>query len=550
MASVVNVASGASAALAKKTHHGDPWAFHRQKLHLLPGAGTKLPWADERDCMDALFDITQALQSGLPAGELFSAISQRLRPVINHVSGSLSLLDKVTGKLHIASVDSPRGRELRIDEEDMSFSPEGLPNADAMSSGKPVVTCSHDFQRFPSPLYRKYADLFSAPGCWIPLIGRYGSFGTMAMNREEGEPFTGHEVDLLVQVSRQLALAMENSIAYRELAEMKDRLATETLCLEEETDQNVSGMVGESPAFQEVVRNIRVVAPTGSTVLVQGETGTGKELIAQALHELSDRSKQPFIKVNCAAIPATLLESELFGHEKGSFTGAFAQKIGRFEMAHKGTLFLDEIAEMPLELQPKLLRAIQEQELERVGGNRTIHVDIRIIAATNRNLKQMVEEGKFRSDLYYRLHVFPLNVPPLRERRGDIPLLTRYFVQKHAQRMGRNIESIPTSTLDALTRYDWPGNIRELQNVLERAVILTQGTSLHVEVPALIAKAPSLYCRHSEASQASERDRILKALAEANGQVGGPDGAAARLGLKRTTLQNRMRKYLIARQYC
>ena len=322
--------------------------------------------------------------------------------------------------------------------------------------------------------------------------------------------------------------------------------------LEKETrfDQNVSGMVGESPSFQEVLRNIRVVAPTGATVLVQGETGTGKELIAQALHELSERGKQPFIKVNCAAIPATLLESELFGHEKGSFTGAYAQKIGRFEMAHKGTLFLDEIGEMPLELQPKLLRAIQEQELERVGGNRTIHVDIRLIAATNRNLKQMVEEGKFRSDLYYRLNVFPLTVPPLRERREDIPLLTRYFVQKHAQRMGRDIETIPTSALEALTRYDWPGNIRELQNVLERAVILTHGTSLHVEVSELMAKADSLYRRHSEASQTSERDRIIKALKEANGQVGGPNGAAARLGLKRTTLQNRIRKYMIARQYC
>jgi len=244
-----------------------------------------------------------------------------------------------------------------------------------------------------------------------------------------------------------------------------------------------------------------------------------------------------------------LLESELFGHEKGSFTGAFAQKIGKFEMAHKGTLFLDEIGEMPLELQPKLLRAIQEQELERVGGNRTIHVDIRIIAATNRNLKQMVEEGKFRSDLYYRLNVFPLNVPPLRERRDDIPRLTRYFVQKHAQRMGRNIETIPTSTLEALTRHDWPGNIRELQNVLERAVILTHGTSLQVGMSEFMAKADTLYRRTSEASQASERERILKALADANGQVGGPNGAAARLGLKRTTLQNRMRKYMIARQY-
>jgi len=549
--SVVNIASGASAALAKEAHHGDLWAFHRQKLRLPPGAGKELPRADERECMHALFDITDALQSGLPAGELFSAISERLKPVIKHVSGSLSLLDKATGKLHIAGVDSPRGRELRIDEKDTSFSPEGLPNGEAMSSGKPVVTCGADFQRFPSPLYRKYAYLFSAPGCWTPLIGRYGSLGTLAMNREEGEPFTEDEVDLLVHVSRQLALAIENSITYRELAEMKDRLATETLYMEEGTrsDRNVSGMVGESPAFQEVLRNIHVVAPTGATVLVQGETGTGKELVAQALHDLSERSKQPFIKVNCAAIPATLLESELFGHEKGSFTGAFNQKIGRFEMAHKGTLFLDEIGEMPLELQPKLLRAIQEQELERVGGNRTIRVDIRIIAATNRNLKQMVEEGKFRSDLYYRLHVFPLNVPALRERRGDIPLLTRYFVQKHAQRMGREIETIPTSALEALTGYDWPGNIRELQNVLERAVILTQGTSLHVEMPELKANADSPCRRNSETPQVSERDRIIEALEEANGQVGGSNGAAARLGLKRTTLQSRMRKYMIARQY-
>jgi len=550
MTAVANISSGAGAALARETYHGGLWAFHRQKLRLSPGTGTELPRADERDCMHALFDITDALQSGLPAGELFSAISERLRPVINHVAGSLSLLDKATGKLHVVGVDSPRGRELRIDEEDRTFSPEGLPIAEAMTSGKPVVTRGPDFQRFPSPLYRKHADLFSAPGCWIPLIGKYGSFGTMAVNREEGVPFTDDEVDLLVHVSRQLALAIENSITHCELAEMKDRLATETL-LEEETcfDQNVSGMVGESPAFQEVLRNIRVVAPTGATVLVQGETGTGKELIAQALHELSERSKQPFIKVNCAAIPATLLESELFGHEKGSFTGAFAQKIGKFEMAHKGTIFLDEIGEMPLELQPKLLRAIQEQELERIGGNRTIHVDIRIIAATNRNLKQMVEEGKFRSDLYYRLHVFPLNVPPLRERREDVPLLTRYFVQKHAQRMGRNIETIPTSFLEALTRYDWPGNVRELQNVLERAVILTHGSSLQVEMSELKANAETLYSRPSEASQASERERIIKALAEANGQVGGPNGAAARLGLKRTTLQNRMRKYMIARQY-
>jgi formate hydrogenlyase transcriptional activator len=266
---------------------------------------------------------------------------------------------------------------------------------------------------------------------------------------------------------------------------------------------------------------------------------------------LSSRKKGSFVKVNCAAIPASLLESELFGHEKGSFTGAVAQKIGRFELAHHGTLFLDEIGEMPLELQPKLLRAIQDQEFERVGGNRTIRTDVRFVAATNRDLKAMVEEGKFRADLYYRLHVFPLNVPPLRERREDIPLLTRYFVQKHAERMGRNIDTIPTSVMDALTNYEWPGNIRELQNILERSVILTNGSALQVPMSELIGKAApvALNGRSSIGSQNPERARILKALEEARGMVGGPDGAAARLGLKRTTLQSRMRKYNIERQF-
>jgi formate hydrogenlyase transcriptional activator len=310
-------------------------------------------------------------------------------------------------------------------------------------------------------------------------------------------------------------------------------------------------MIGEGPAFQSVLRSVQIVAPTDSTVLILGETGTGKELVARAIHELSGRKKGSFIKVNCAAIPASLLESELFGHEKGSFTGASAQRIGRFELAHQGTLFLDEIGEMPLELQPKLLRAIQDQEFERVGGTRTIRTDVRFVAATNRDLKAMVDENRFRADLYYRLHVFPLHVPPLRERRDDIPLLTRYFVQKHAHRMGRNIDTIPTSSLEALTRYDWPGNIRELQNLIERSVILTGGSTLHVAMPEFIEKsAPaSLHSRNSRISQPTEREQIIRALEEAKGQVGGPDGAAARLGLKRTTLQSRMRKYNIARQY-
>jgi DNA-binding NtrC family response regulator len=321
--------------------------------------------------------------------------------------------------------------------------------------------------------------------------------------------------------------------------------------LEDQCEESVGNMVGASGGFHSMVKAIQVVAPTDATVLIQGETGTGKELVARAIHDRSSRSKRPFIKVNCAAIPATLLESELFGHEKGAFTGAFAQKLGRFEMAHQGTLFLDEIGEIPLELQPKLLRALQEQELERLGGNRTIRVDVRIIAATNRDLEAMVNENKFRADLYYRLAVFPLSTPPLRDRRDDIPLLIRYFVQKHAQRMGRKIEKISVETLEVLTNYDWPGNIRELQNVIERSIILSNGPELQVAIPVLGRKCASVALGdHTRCdSQTTERALILQALKEANGQVGGADGAAARLGFKRTTLQSRMRKYNIARHF-
>ena len=312
------------------------------------------------------------------------------------------------------------------------------------------------------------------------------------------------------------------------------------------------GIVGSSPALRVVLDQIQIVAPSLATVLIEGETGTGKELIARAIHMHSERRHRPFVKVNCAAIPAELLESELFGHERGAFTGAVAQRIGRFESAHTGTLFLDEIGELPLHLQAKLLRAVQEQEIERVGGNRTIRVDVRIVAATNRDLNGMVEEKQFRADLYYRLAVFPLNIPPLRERREDIPLLARYFVQKYAARMDRNIESIPTPAIEALTNYDWPGNIRQLQNVIERSVVLSAGPELHVVLPEADSKSAhvALYCRASDVSATSERARILQVLKEANGLVGGPNGAAARLGLKRTTLQSRMRKYNIARKFC
>ena len=504
----------------------------------------------ERDRLRTLFDITDALVSKLDRDELFSAISDQLSKVIRHDSALLTLCNE-TGSLDVYALHSTIPQLLEPLKG--PFNPVGMPAEEVLASGKPVIAGEADIDRYPNPNFRRFLELGYKSICSVPLIARNRIIGTLALNRMTDDPWTSEDVEFLVQVASQIAMTVSNSLAFRELGEIKERLATEKLYLEDEIrlDQNIGNMIGEGPGFQSVVNGIQTVAPTGATVLITGETGTGKELVARAIHDLSGRSKGSFVKVNCAAIPASLLESELFGHEKGSFTGAVAQKIGRFELAHGGTLFLDEIGEMPLELQPKLLRAIQDQEFERVGGNRTIRTDARLVAATNRDLKAMVEDNKFRADLYYRLHVFPLHVPPLRDRREDIPLLTRYFVQKHAQRMGRNIDTIPTSVLDALTNYHWPGNIRELQNVLERSVILTNGSVLQVPMTELTGKTiPTTLNGTSPAEpHHAERARILKALEEARGQVGGPDGAAARLGLKRTTLQSRMRKFNISREF-
>jgi len=503
----------------------------------------------ERDRLRTLFDITNALISKLSPDELFPAISEQLANVVGHDHAVLTLRNEETGILEVYALHSTDPQVLESVKG--PFNPVGMPAEEVLATGKPVVAYDADVERYPNPNFRRFVELGLKSICSVPLISRDRIRGTLALSRMSNrDPWTPDDIEFLAQVANQIVIAVENSLSYRELTQIKERLATEKLYLEDEirVDNNIGNMVGGALAFQSVLKGIHIVAPTDSTVLILGETGTGKELVARAIHELSGRTRGSFIKVNCAAIPSSLLESELFGHEKGSFTGAVAQKLGRFELAHQGTLFLDEIGEMPLELQPKLLRAIQDQEFERVGGNRTIRTDVRFVAATNRNLKAMVDEGKFRADLYYRLHVFPLHVPPLRDRREDIPLLTRYFVQKHAQRMGRNIETISASDLDVLTTYDWPGNIRELQNVLERSVILTNGSTLHVAMPELIA-APRSPSSRADASQTLERDQILKALEEAKGQVGGPNGAAARLGLKRTTLQNRMQKYKIARQY-
>ena len=505
----------------------------------------------ERDRLRTLFDITNALVSKLSPDELFSAISAQLSKVVRHEFSVLTICDE-TGHMEMVGLHFT-GAQL-FDKEQAHVDLAGMPAAVALSTGNPVIVRDADMDRYPSAQFRRFVELGCKSACSVPLVTGNGTLGTLELARTTGDDWSDDDVDFLVQVARQIAIAVENALAYRQLNELKERLATEKLYLEDEIrlDHNNGNMVGEGAAFQSVLKGVQIVAPTDATVLILGETGTGKELVARAIHEMSSRSKGSFVKVNCAAIPGSLLESELFGHEKGSFTGAVAQKIGRFELADNGTLFLDEIGEMPLELQPKLLRAIQDQEFERLGGNRTIRTNVRFVAATNRDLKAMVDDNRFRADLYYRLHVFPLNVPPLRERREDIPLLTRYFVQKHAQRLDRKVERIPTQSLEALMNYDWPGNIRELQNVIERSVILSNGPELRVAMPEILdgpSPAAPRSSQSSDISDAAERARILQALKEAGGRVGGPTGAAARLGLKRTTLQSRMQKYNIGRLY-
>jgi formate hydrogenlyase transcriptional activator len=384
-----------------------------------------------------------------------------------------------------------------------------------------------------------------------------GIFGVV---KYQDNAFNSDDIDFLTQIANQVAIAVENALAFGQIRELKEKLAQEKVYLEDEirSEMNFAQIVGKSASLRRVLKQVETVAPTDSTVLIYGDTGVGKELIARAIHDLSPRRSKPFVKLNCAAIPTGLLESELFGHEKGAFTGAIAQRIGRFEVANGGTIFLDEIGEIPLELQTKLLRVLQEREFERLGSSRTLRTDARLIAATNRDLEAMVSEQKFRSDLFFRLNVFPVHVPPLRERQGDIPLLVRHFTQQFSRRMNRVIETIPSTAMDALSRYHWPGNIRELQNVIERAVIISTGPVLSVDVTDL--KIPKADPRAEKPAspkstngalhnvlEETERQQILKALKECNWVVAGPNGAAAHLGMKRSTLQLRMHKLGITR---
>jgi formate hydrogenlyase transcriptional activator len=410
---------------------------------------------------------------------------------------------------------------------------------------------TEDLERFHSPFVKQLIAEGARSACCLPLITPSRILGTLNLGSGRDGNFTEADVELLSQVASQIAIALENALTFREVEDLKNRLAQEKLCLEEEirTEHNFGEIVGGSSALTSVLKQVEIVATTDATVLVFGETGTGKELIARSIHGLNARSTQPFVKVNCAAIPRELLESELFGHEKGAFTGAIARRTGRFELAHRGTLFLDEIGEIPLELQPKLLRVLQEQEFERVGSAQTIKTDVRLVAATNRNLVQMVQEQKFRDDLYYRLNVFPMTVPPLRERAGDIALLVRYFANKFSRRMNRPIESIPAQAMAALTRHHWPGNVRELQNVIERAVILSTDGVLHVPPPELTSSPNEAVSTPStlRTLEEVERNHILQTLQETNWVISGPNGAAERLDLKRSTLRSRMQKLGISR---
>jgi formate hydrogenlyase transcriptional activator len=507
--------------------------------------------ARERDRLRLLLEVNNAVVSHLDMDAVFASVSTSLQRVIQHDGCSLLLYEPETRQY--------RCHVLRVAKND-SFVEEGRadhtvksPGCIAISTKAPAVFGEQDLIELAEE--SKIAQRLLAEGvksfCSIPLMSHDRVLGTLNVGRLREDAFAQDDVELLSQVAQQIAIAVENGLAYQQIAALKEKLSEEKLYLEGEirTEHNFEEIVGESAALKQVLKAVEIVAPTDSTVLIQGETGTGKELIARAIHNLSSRRARTFVKLNCAAIPTGLLESELFGHEKGAFTGAIAQKIGRFELAHGGTLFLDEVGDIPLELQSKFLRVLQEQEFERLGSNRTIRVDIRLVAATNRDLAGMVTEKQFRSDLYYRLNVFPIMNPPLRERQDDIQALVQYFSRKFARRMNKNIDTIPTETMAALSRYHWPGNIRELENFIERAVILSRGSTLAVPLAELKPRVGSVIDPERPLStlEEAEREHIRQALQQANWLVGGPSGAAAKLGMKRTTLQSRMTKLGIER---
>jgi formate hydrogenlyase transcriptional activator len=497
--------------------------------------------ARERDRLRALLEINNAVVGHLGRRELFQAISASLRRAFGVDYSSLLIYEKEIGALRLQVMDLPDG--VGAIREDAVVQVEDSLAGFIFRSREGRIFSIEEA----AAISKTTGDIMAREGivslCCIPLISRGESLGTLNVGSRRRDFFTAPDLQFFTQVAGQVAIALENAMAYRRIEELNARLNDEKVYLEDEirTDSRFEEIIGQSRALKAILKQVETVAPTDSTVIIYGETGTGKELLARAIHDLSPRRQATFVKLNCAAIPTGLLESEMFGHEKGAFTGAIAQRIGRFELAHRGTMFMDEVGEIPLELQTKLLRVLQEREFERLGSSRTIRTDARLVAATNRDLQLMVEERQFRADLYYRLNVFPITMPPLRDRREDIPLLVRYFVQQFARRMNKRITSIPTESMQALTRYHWPGNIRELQNFIERAVIISPGPALQAPIREL-KRAGVSPGAEVQTLAAAERDAIVRALREAGGKVGGAQGAAAKLGMKRTTLQAKMRK--------
>lgn len=509
----------------------------------------------ERNRLRLLLEITNSTTSKLDLLHLVEALSTNLLGVTRCDFCALLLPDADSGELRVTTLYNPEPRGSVCDGAIIPI--RGSVCGKVFRTGKTqhfnrLEEVRDDPESFGNSIGQGFYQVVVAEGlvsgCDLPLIGRRGVVGVLtALSRSE-RTFEKDEVIFLEQVARQVAIAVENALDYERAIKDRDKEAKQRLYLEEEIRAHTGAIVGESSDLKSALHLVSVVAPTDSSVLILGETGTGKELIARAVHDLSSRRGRAFVKLNCAAIPLGLLESELFGHEKGAFTGAIAQKVGRFELADKGTLFLDEVGDIPLELQAKLLRVLQEQEFERLGSNRTHKVDVRVIAATHRDLAGMVKQGSFREDLYYRLKVFPIQIPALRQRTEDIPILVRHFTELYARRMNKRIVEIPSETMDALVRYPWPGNVRELQNFIERAVILSPHSTLRAPTSELIP-SPSLGQANMPMTglQEVERDHIVRALEASNWVVGGRNGAAARLGMKRTSLVYRMQKLRIHR---
>ncbi|HZQ25315.1 MAG TPA: sigma 54-interacting transcriptional regulator [Terriglobales bacterium] len=503
----------------------------------------------ERDHLQLLLDVNNAVVSNLAFSELIRAVPTSVRRAMQCDAAFLSVPDSDKTQLRIYGLDFPDTRGFMYEE--MIIPIAGSSPGTAFRENKPVVFGTAPTALDPMALEINKGEGFQS-GCFLPLVRGDRPLGVLHLLDRRSHRFSDDDVDFLSQVAGQIAIALQNALEYRQVSESRERLAEESSYLRSEirNEHHFEEILGDSAGLKNVLKQVETVAPIDATVFIYGETGTGKELVARAIHNLSSRRENIFVKLNCAAIPLGLLESELFGHEKGAFTGAIARKIGRFELAHEGTLFLDEVGDIPLELQPKLLRVLQEQEFERLGSNRSIKTDVRLIAATNRDLGKMVEEREFRADLYYRLNVFPIVIPPLRERAEDVPLLVNYFARKYGRTMNTKISTIPKRAIEVLQRYPWPGNIRELQNFIERAVILSTGPVLELPISELKQPSGEVLGNSSRPKtlREAEREHVLQVLEQCHWVLGGPDGAAARLGLPRTTLIYRMRRLGISRR--